>query len=90
MSDLYTDPIIDRILDADGADHDAARAAETACGHCRAARWRVGARGHGLSCYCTMMAVDVGTPDEPTSVTACTGQILAEDAADDADQDDDE
>ena len=83
----YTDPVIDQILDQDPTDHDAARANETSCGHCRAARWRVGARGHGLSCYCSMMAADVSTPDEPTSTTACTGQILAEDAAD-ADQDD--
>lgn len=89
MSDLYTDPVITSMLDEDGEDHEATKANETACGHCRAARWRVGARGHGLFCYCTMMAVDVATPDEPATTTACTGQILAEDAAD-ADDDDDE
>lgn len=87
MSDLYTDPVVTGMLDEDGEDREAVRANETICGHCRAARWRVGARGHGLSCFCTMMAVDVGTPEEPTTLTACTGQILAEDAAD-ADQDD--
>ena len=90
MSDVYNDPIIEGILDRDPGNHAASRASSTACAHCRAARWRVGVTGTGLSCYCSMMACDVATPDEPCTVGDCTGRILAEDTTDADEQDNDE